>query len=191
MIKGILGIRELELNIKKLRQFFDVHWGHTNYIHNEMNRHSKKFTEYSKRLENMEWKLEERTKSIIVLMESILQRLEDMNEPVSEVLSAPIEQTIIVHKKEFGNKDKIILQIMHQNAAFSPENSIETTDIFANLPFSITPRGLRKKLASLEKAGLVSSRKHGKKNKWFVRTGKLAEVSEIISEQKKKKRNRN
>jgi len=190
MIKRVLGIRELESNIKKLRNFFDNHWGHTNHLHSKTDHHTRRLSEHSERLDKVEKELENKTKSIILVMENILSKLEGMQ---ITTVSEPevIEQTVVVHKKEFADKDKIILQIMHQNAAFSKDSSLETNYIYTNLPFSITPRGLRKKLAALEDLGLVASRKEGKKNKWFVRTGKLAEVSGIISEPKKKKRNRN
>ncbi len=206
MIKKWLGIREMESNLKQLKVFMKNYSEHAKNLYNNHNYHNNRLSNLEgnhKKLHEMDRKME----SMFTMMEKIVQRMEEM-EPIYEVVEQPqavyektpeiveeVAETIYespVKTEIFvGDKDKILLQILHQNAAIDETNSIPTKRIFDNLPFNITQRGLRKKLTSLESQGIISSKKEGKKRSWHVKTGELARVKELLTEPRKKKRNRN
>jgi len=179
MIKKLLGIHEIERSVRELRQLLSHSWGHTRNLYSLGHENRQKIME-------LERKLDERTKRVLLLLEELLNRLEGhaLKEEVKAVEVPP-------PRVETSEKDNVILQILHQNAAFSREGALSTQFIYNNLPFSITQRGLRKKLYALERMGLIARTREGKENKWYIRTGKLAEVKEKIAEPSKKKRNRN
>ena len=91
-----------------------------------------------------------------------------------KVINPPIKEIKI------NKNDDILLQVLHQNAAFDPSSALSTAFIYENLPFSITKRGLRKKLNSLVEKDLIGSKKDGNDRKWFVKTGKISQVKSII-----------
>lgn len=178
MIKRLLGIHEIERSVRELRQLLSHSWGHTRNLYSLGHENRQKIKE-------LERKLDERTKRILLLLEELLNQLEEHSQEEVKVVETRPQRV------ETSEKDNVILQILHQNAAFSREGALSTQFIYNNLPFSITQRGLRKKLYALERMGLIARTREGKENKWYIRTGKLAEVKEKIAEPSKKKRNRN
>jgi hypothetical protein len=69
---------------------------------------------------------------------------------------------------------------MHQNAAFDTPNAVTTAQIYDNLPFPITKRGLRKKLVGLSKQGVLMTFKRANERYWHISTGKLSSVKQAI-----------
>jgi hypothetical protein len=80
-----------------------------------------------------------------------------------------------------GKKDAYILQILYQLACFDASSSIETPKIFENLPYSITLRGLRKKMYKLQEQGVVNSVMVGNSRRWFLDMNKLSKLKEFLA----------
>jgi hypothetical protein len=80
-----------------------------------------------------------------------------------------------------GKKDAYILQILYQLACFDASSSIETPKVFGNLPYTITLRGLRKKMYKLQTQGVVNSVKVGNSRRWFLDMNKLSKLKEFLS----------
>jgi hypothetical protein len=80
-----------------------------------------------------------------------------------------------------GKKEAYILQILYQLACFDASSSIETPKIFENLPYSITIRGLRKKMYKLQDQGVVNSVMVGNSRKWFLDMNKLSKLKEFLA----------
>lgn len=205
MIKKWLGIRELEKNLKQFKHFLKNYSDHTKNLYSHQSHHHNRISH----LERKHYKIDEmerKMQSMFDLIEGIIYRLEEMEQNNIDIEQVPVKQKTpeayeevaeevyespVKKEIQIGDRDKILLQILHQNAAINRENGISTKKVYENLPFSITQRGLRKKLKSLKKDGLISGVKKGRRLVWFVKTGELARVKSIISEPKKKKRNRN
>jgi hypothetical protein len=81
-----------------------------------------------------------------------------------------------------GKKDAYILQILYQLACFDASSSIETPKIFENLPYTITIRGLRKKMYKLQDQGVVNSVMVGNSRRWFLDMNKLSKLKEFLAE---------
>jgi hypothetical protein len=206
MIKKWLGIRDIEDNMKQMKVFLRSYSEQMKSLYMNHASHHSRISELERNHRKVE-DLERKMDSMLSMMEKIVLHLEEMEsqdyaveepqgvyqkepeayeEVAEKVYEAPVKREVFV-----GNKDKIILQILHQNAAFEANSAVSTSKIYSNLTFNITQRGLRKKLDALQKSGLISGTKEGKSCNWFVRTGELSTVKELIAEPAKKKRNRN
>ncbi len=204
MIKRLLGIKDLERNLKQLKLFMRNYSAHTKNLYKSVYFHHHKLNNLEQNYVKIE-QLDKKMNSILSFIEKIVERLEVLEEANYAVeMPAGQEETkqeeVLLEEKQgiiekpdifVGDREKIILQILHQNAAINRENAISTTKIYENLPFNITQRGLRKKLDSLERTGIITGIKEGKSRNWYIRTGELARVKEVIAEPSRKKRNRN
>ncbi len=170
MIKKLLGIRRLENNIGNVHRLMGQHWGHTNALYDSHNKLNQKVTE-------LEQRFEQKTDKILGMIDSILRQLENG----AEEKEAPVViREEVAAPRQVGKNDDILLKILHENAAFSDDASIVTTELYNNLPFSITMRGLRKKLSALEDNGLIASKKVGNERYWHIRTGSLSRVKGLL-----------
>jgi hypothetical protein len=80
-----------------------------------------------------------------------------------------------------GKKEAYILQILYQLACFDASSSMETPRIFENLPYTITIRGLRKKMYKLQAQGAVNSVTVGNSRRWFLDMNKLSKLKEFLA----------
>lgn len=170
MIKKLLGIRRLEGNISNVHKLIGQHWGHTNVLYDSHDKLNQRVTE-------LEQTFEQKTDKILSMIDSILRQLEN-GEDAKEAPVAVREEVVV--SRSIGRNDDILLKILHENAAFSEDASIVTTELYSNLPFSITMRGLRKKLNGLEDSGLIASKKAGNERFWYIRTGSLSRVKGLL-----------
>jgi predicted HTH transcriptional regulator len=178
MIKRLLGIRNIEKFLKELSDKMGLHWGHTDNLY-KLNKENRN------RIEKIERELHKRTSDLKSIMEEVIYRLDKstdvgIREPEKEEIK----------EKEFvpvADSDVIVLQILHQKACFDENSAITTSDIYDNLPFSITQRGLRKKLRTLLKQGIVETFKSKNKRKWYIRTGRISDVKRVLKEKERVK----
>ncbi len=190
MLKRFLGIRNLEKKILELNKALSNNWSHTTNLYN-LNAVS------FEKIKEIEKKLDERTKHIMYVLDKVVKQIDESNK---KLLSKDVEKTVNNSYKEvrqpvsqrtsqavfqLSKNDDLILKILHENAALSEDFAIPTKTIYGNLPFSITERGLRKKLSSLQNMGLVDSIKKGNERNWFIRTGSIMKVKEIIKKRNK------
>ncbi len=131
------------------------------------------------------------------LLEEEVNSLKDKNKKLREVLSKLIEKLDLIKANKinyeenlveevadvkFSKSDEVILEILYSLAAINKDNCIETSKILENLPFKITPRGLRKKLENLEKIGLIKSIKVGNKKYWYIATENINKLKKRMKE---------
>jgi len=191
MIKRLFGINKLEKKILELNNALVNNWSHTTNLYNLNNMSLEKIKEIEK-------KLDERTKHIMYVLDKVVKQIDQSNKELinAETRIKKSEKLKIVSQKnvlrpiqntvfQLSKNDDLILRILHENAALSDEFAIPTKIIYGNLPFSITERGLRKKLSNLQNMGLVDSIKKGNERNWFIRTGSIVKVREIIKEKKR------
>ena len=172
MIKRILGISKLEGFFKSLSEKMGHQWDHTKNLY-ELHEYNKK------RIEEMEKRLIRRTSTLTTMMEEVLSKLEgaadiDIRDYVIE---RDEEEHVTIH---IADNELTILQILYDNASFESPSAISTSDIYQNVPFTITKRGLRKKLMAMLKKGLIRSVKRRNERYWHITTGKLADVKKAI-----------
>ncbi|MDD4352923.1 MAG: hypothetical protein PHN56_00545 [Candidatus Nanoarchaeia archaeon] len=107
----------------------------------------------------------------------------ELSEPISE--NEPIQKEKLTFKNidisGLGKKEAYILQILYQMACFDASSSIETPKIFENLPYTITIRGLRKKMYKLQEQGVVNSVMVGNSRRWFLDMNKLSKLKEFLA----------
>lgn len=118
-------------------------------------------------------------------------KLSEIDKKINE-LDNRIKEIESIAKEEFDREeieraakieDKFIFQVLHNLAAFSEDTAIDTIKIYRNIPFLITPRGLRKKLEQLERDGLLRSFKKGNKRFWYIKEGRISEVQEVLAKE--------
>ena len=180
MIKKVLGIRKLEEFFKNLSDKMGNHWEHTKNLY-EIQEENKL------RIQQLEKDLIRKSAMLTSMMEEVLSKLEGAaDQDIREFVIGEIEEdekTTI----EILDKDLTILQIMYDNACFDASSAITTAKVFGNIPFTITKRGLRKKLMNLLKKGIIGTIKRGNERHWHIKTGKISDVKKaIIVEQESK-----
>lgn len=89
----------------------------------------------------------------------------------------------ILIRRSLPKSDALLVQILHNNAAFDRGTSLTTKEIYDNIPYKISERGLRKKLMSLESIGLVTSKKEGNTRSWYISVGNIGKVKKAIKEE--------
>lgn len=169
MIKKVLGIRKLEKNISNVHKMMGQHWGHTNNLYDM---HSG----INSKIEELENKFDQKTQKILSILNDVLRQLE--GDTHSEELEETYEASPVIYN--LAKNDDILLRILHERASFSSNSAIPTKELFNNLPFAITMRGLRKKLMSLQKEGLVSTTKISNERRWYIKTGSISKVKSLI-----------
>lgn len=157
MLKRLLGIKKIEESIEKAFSGIKNCWSWIEHL-NEKNK------VYEERIK----KLEESNKKLAEAMLELFEKVESRVEKVE--LNIP----------ELPERDVILLKIMHQYAAFDESRAISTNEIFQNLTFEITERGLRKKLEQMQREGLLGSVKRGTVRFWYIQPGKIAKVKRAI-----------
>lgn len=210
-IKKILGIEQIEAKVdkslKNMEGNLKTSWNWINYLH-ELEQDNK---QKIKKLidENKELKELIKDKNTILVPEQIVKKeaSQMMQKTVlNEVRAQSIQeqaqeeegeaeqiketaQSVGPEKLTFknidisgiGKKDAYILQILYQLACFDASSSIETPKIFENLPYSITIRGLRKKMYKLQEQGVVNSVMVGNSRRWFLDMNKLSKLKEFLA----------
>ena len=166
MLKRLFGIHKIE---KKLDGFTDSMVRSWEWI-KHLNNLTERYEDRIKRLEHSNVKL-------IDVVNQLISGVEEEEEEVEE-----LESQVIPSRVELPNKDMILMQILYQYAAFDKNNAVSTQEVFNNLTYRITERGLRKKLMSLIKSGLINSVKKGNTRHWFINTGSLAKIKKAIKE---------
>jgi len=205
IIKKILGIEELEKkvndNLKNMEGNLKTSWNWINYLHELEQDNKQKIKNLIE--ENKELKELIKGKNTILVPEQ-----EEKTEPLTkpqlnkttseqavEVLNPQAQQEKIQEISEqtgltfknidisgLGKNDAFILQILYQMACFDASSSIETPRIYENLPYSITERGLRKKMYKLQEQGIVSSVMVGNARRWFLDMNKLSRLKQFLAE---------
>ncbi len=172
MIKKLLGIKKIE---KKMDAFTDSLVRSWEWI-KHLNNITEQYEERLKRLEESNMKLIELANQLINRFEGEIYEEEEAEEVIEQGARVPNQ------KLDLPDKDMLLIQILYQYAAFDKENSISTQEIFDNLTYKITDRGLRKKLMNLSKSGLINSIKKGNTRYWFINAGNLAKIKKAIKE---------
>lgn len=184
MIKRVLGIRKLEEFFKNLSDKMGNHWEHTKNLY-ELQEENKI------RIHQLEKDLIRKSAMLTSMMEDVLSKLEGAaDKDIREFVIGEVEEDEEI-AIEILDKDLTILQIMYDNACFEPGSAITTAKIFENVPFTITKRGLRKKLMNLLKKGVIGTVKRGNERHWHIKTGRISDVKKAIlveQESKSKKK---
>ncbi len=178
MIKRLLGIAKLEEIMRRFHSDTQNHWGHTQNLYKLYETHQKEMTRLREEVNS-------KTDKLLYFMNDLIEKMESAEDrDIREVV--PREAKVLPVQEDFPDTDVVVLQIMHQNAAFDTQNAVTTARIYDNLPFPITKRGLRKKLISLTKHGVLMTFKRANERYWHISTGKLASVKEVISSKRAK-----
>jgi hypothetical protein len=113
------------------------------------------------------------------MMGQVLSKLEDA---ADMDIREYVTEEVVKEKAtvEIVDNDLMILQILHDNACFDSSSAITTGKIYENVPFTITKRGLRKKLMNLLRKGLIGTVKRGNERHWHIKTGKISDVKAAI-----------
>lgn len=173
MIKKMLGIHKLERNIRNIHKMMGQHWGHTNNLYDH-------HQNLNNRIEELETRFDQKTQKILSVLNEVLRQLETSEESHKSAtyVREPEASTTVIYN--LSKNDDILLRILHERAAFSYDAAMPTKDLYNNLPFSITMRGLRKKLQNLYKEGFVATKKIGNERRWFIKTGSLSKVKALL-----------
>lgn len=177
MLKRLFGIDKIEAMVERFRSDMHNHWGHTQNLYkmHELN---------SMEIEKLRQELNVKTSQLVYIMNGLIDKIEKVEDrDVREIV--PEEGTKVLAQERFPESDFVILHIMHQGAAFDPSNAVNTAQIYDNLPFQITKRGLRKKLITLVKQGFVMTSKKSNERYWYISTGRLAAVKQMIAAKNK------
>ncbi len=178
MIKRLLGITKLEEIIRRFHSDTQNHWGHTQNLY-------KLHEANQKEMARLREEVNSKTDKLLYFMNALVEKMESAEDrDIREVV--PEQPQVLPVQEDLPDTDVVVLQIMHQNAAFDTLNAVTTAQIYDNLPFPITKRGLRKKLISLTKHGVLMTFKRANERYWHISTGKLASVKEAISSKKAK-----
>ncbi len=167
MFKRLFGIHKIEKKIDGFTDSLVRSWGWIKHLNNI----TELYEERIKRLEQSNIQLIELTSQLIGSMEE--EEYEEVEEQKQQLVSSRIE---------LPNKDIALMQILYQYAAFDRNNAVSTQEVYNNLTYKITERGLRKKLMSLIQSGLINSIKKGNTRHWFINTGSLAKIKKAIKE---------
>ncbi|MBN1923180.1 MAG: hypothetical protein JW791_00275 [Nanoarchaeota archaeon] len=190
-LKRILGVEELENNVNKefsqIKQNLKTSWNWINYLHEleQGNRAEiKRLTAENSELKEL-LKEGNRTIQEPVKPASSEEKKEKPNkEPKAAEAKEPVKSELTFKNIDIsgiGKKEAFVLQILYQLACFDDSSSIETGKIFNNLPYTITKRGLRKKLYKLQEQGIIDSVMYGNTRKWFLDMNKLAKLKQFLA----------
>jgi hypothetical protein len=184
MIKRILGITKLEDFFKNLSDKMGNHWEHTKNLY-DLHEENKV------RISQLEKDLIRKSAVLTEMMQEVLSRLEGAaDRDIREYIIGEPEKGEEISIEILDN-DLTILQIMYDNASFDSNSAITTAKIFENVPFTITQRGLRKKLMGLLKKGVIGTVKRGNERHWHIKTGKISDVKKaILAKQESKPNNK-
>jgi predicted transcriptional regulator with HTH domain len=162
----LLGIDRIKRRIWQLRTSTLVSWEWIRCLYRNQLRYGERIA-----------KLEESNRRILNLLEKVMLKLDEIS------TAKPKEVAVEPMKLEMTRKDATLLRILHQYAAFDAESSISTNEIYKNLPFALTKRGLRKRLMNLQLLGLISSIRKGNVKYWHLSEGRIAKIKKVIREE--------
>ncbi len=176
--------KRLDSELYDLRKNLKTSWNWINYLH-ELEQDNKakikQLMEENKELKELIKELslrkEEHNKVEVKEEQSVAEPV-PAKEEVKERSDIAFKE---VDVNGIGKKEVYILQILYQLACFDSSSSIETSKIYENLPYSITKRGLRKKLYKLQEKGIISSVSYGNSKRWYLDMGKLAKLKEFLA----------
>lgn len=175
MFKKLLGIKKLERNFKVVGNSLNRSWQWIDHF----NKLNASYEDRINRLERSNAQLIAVTQELIGQLQSMEEELEQ--EPVEEEPEPGPEEVIRVKRNlSLPDKDLLLVQIIHQYAAFDKESSLETNTVYDNLTYEITKRGLRKKLNSLVDKGLLKTYKKGNCRHWYLNSGALAKIKKAL-----------
>ncbi|MDD5500018.1 MAG: hypothetical protein PHT91_04055 [Candidatus Nanoarchaeia archaeon] len=201
IIKRVLGIEELESkfekSIKTMQGSIKTSWNWITYLHEleqDNKQKIKKLIEENKELKEI---IKEKNTPIVpeqknskeyakTLQKTTLNENKAKKEEITEQKAEPalLKEELTFKKIDIsglGKKEAYILQILYQMACFDASSSIETPRIHENLPYTITIRGLRKKMYKLQEQGVLNSVMVGNSRKWFLDMNKLSKLKEFLT----------
>jgi len=181
MFKRLLGIQKLEKNFKVVGDSLNRSWKWINHF-NQTNSH----------IEDRIVKLEQSNLQLIEVTRELMGQLQKQQEQVDIQAQSVVEEQVIVEAPQnviisrnddavnLPDKDLFLVKLVYQYAAFDKEHSVDTNTIYSNLPYKITPRGLRKKMNSLVDNGLLRTSKVGNTRYWYLNDGALGKVKKSL-----------
>ncbi len=183
--KRLLGVEDLEKSVGKeleqIKQNLKTSWNWINYLHE---------LEQGNRAEIKKIKSENaELKELLKDRNQIITEPSNSKQVIKDKIKVPDEKKVIKSDLKFknidisgiGKKEAFVLQILYQLACFDASSSIETAKVFDNLPYSITKRGLRKKLYKLQEQGIIDSVMYGNSRKWYLDMNKLAKLKQFLA----------
>lgn len=168
MIKRLFGIHKIEKRIDGFTNSLVRSWDWIKHLNNITGHYEERI----KRLEQSNIQLIELTNQLINKFETEYYEEEELEE----------EPRVINTRINLPDKDMVLIQVLYQYAAFNKDSAVPTQEIFNNLTYKITDRGLRKKLKLLSNSSLINSYKKGNTRFWFINTGNLAKIKKAIKE---------
>jgi hypothetical protein len=196
--RKILGVEELEKkvdkNIKQMETNLKTSWNWINYLHELEQDNKLKIKTLIEENQELKELIKGNHAHIVPELsgekselkhekKAVITEESALNEEIAEENSKSNAMTFKnIDISGLGKKEAYILQILYQMACFDASSAIETSKIYENLPYSITMRGLRKKMYKFQEQGIVNSVMVGNSRRWFLDMSKVSRLKEFLSE---------